>query len=256
LAVWLTDRGNGLYDRIGDAYGATRVADPRFATAIEGALGDARSVLNVGAGTGSYEPTRRLVAAVEPSATTIRQRPAGAAPVIQAVAEHLPVADGAVDATLAIYTIHHWEDQSRGLSELRRVARRRIVIFISDWRVERSFWFNEQYLPDLTELDRDLVPTPEGLLESLGGGELIDVPVPHDCLDGFLTAYWRRPAAFLDDRVRAGISYFSMIPTTSISGAIDRLGRDLESGRWLQRNGWLLDLDELDTGQRLVVAKL
>lgn len=132
----------------------------------------------------------------------------------------------------------------------------RIVIFVSDWRVERSFWFNEQYLPDLTELDRDLVPTPEGLLASLGGGEIIDVPVPHDCLDGFLTAYWRRPAAFLEDRVRAGISYFSMLPATSVSDAIDRLGRDLESGRWLQRNGWLLDLDELDTGQRLVVARL
>lgn len=217
---------------------------------------NARSVLNVGAGTGSYEPIRPFVAAIEPSSTMIRQRPASAAPVVQAVAEHLPVADDAIDAALAIYTIHHWSDQPRGLSELRRVARQRVVILISDWRIERSFWFNEQYLPEITELDRELVPTPEELLESLGGGEIVEVPVPHDCLDGFLTAYWRRPEAFLDERVRAGISYFSMIPATDISDAIEKLALDLESGRWLDRNGWLLGFDELDTGQRLVVARL
>ena len=197
------------YDRLGKGYAAIRRPDPRVAALIQRALGDAGSVVNVGAGTGSYEPTDRRVVAVEPSAVMLRQRPRMSAPAVQAVAEALPFRDRSFDASMGIFTVHHWADQTEGLAELQRVARRRIVIVTSDPEIEQFFWLNEFYFPALTRLDRDRVMGPEALLDRLGPGKVIPVPVPHDCEDGFCSAYWRRPEAYLDPKVRAGISYFA-----------------------------------------------
>jgi SAM-dependent methyltransferase len=243
------------YDTIGIAYASTRRPDPRIEGQIISALGDATSVVNVGAGTGSYEPTDRRVVAVEPSAVMVAQRPSDAAPAVQAVAEALPFLDRSFEASMAVYTVHHWTDLERGLSELRRVARRRVLILMSDPRFERSFWLNERYFPELTELDEDRLPLPEDVLELVGGGSIITVPIPHDCRDGLCTAYWRRPEAYLDPGVRAGISYFWMMDPVAVDDGLRRLASELASGDWHERYGHLLQLEELDTGQRLVIAE-
>src|SRR6185369_7762292 len=137
------------YDRIGRSYTATRRPDPRLAARIADALGDARSVVNVGAGTGSYEPCDRFVVAVEPSATMVRARASGPTPIVRAAAEALPLANGSVGAAMAVLTIHHWDDVARGLAEMRRVARRRVVIFTWDQGVWQTFWLIRDYLPIL-----------------------------------------------------------------------------------------------------------
>jgi SAM-dependent methyltransferase len=180
-------------------------------------------VLNVGAGAGSYEPPDLEVTAVEPSAVMRAQRPPGAAPAVDARAEELPFEDNSFDASMAVLSDHHWEDHERGLAELRRVARRRVVLFTWEPR-------------------------------SLGDSWL--VPIPHDCRDGFLHAYWRRPRAYLDPQVRAGISVFRLMDPDEVADAIERLAADLNSGEWERRNGALLELDELDLGYRIVVTEV
>ncbi len=239
------------YDVIGRTYGGHRRADARIARIIDAALGDAKSVVNVGAGTGSYEPIDRRVVAVEPSSVMIAQRPAHAAPVVRGSAEHLPFADAAFDAVLAVLTLHHWSDRRAGLAELRRVARGRVVIFTWD-PAHPGFWLTRDYFPDLIEVDRRIFPRLSELEAVLGQVEVSVVPVPHDCIDGFLGAYWRRPEAYLDDGVRAGISTFARIG--DIAGRIERLRDELESGRWATKNAELLDLERLDIGYRLVVG--
>jgi len=197
-----------LYDTIGQTYRATRRPDPRIGAAIHAALGNVSSVLNVGAGAGSYEPPQTVLA-VEPSAVMIAQRPAGAAPVVQAVAEHLPLPDKSVDAAMGVLTVHHWQDVPAGLAELRRVARRRIVLLTSRADVVAKFWLLADYLPIAAPLDPAL-DTPIDLLTSLlPGAEVTTLPVPRDCTDGFGAAYWSRPEAYLDPVVRAGISIFA-----------------------------------------------
>ena len=185
-----------LYDKIGVGYSATRQPDPRIADRIIEALGDSDSVVNVGVGAGSYEPRDRLVIAVEPSATMIRQRPVGSAPAIQGVAESLPLVDGAGDSALAILTVHHWADPAQVLS----------------------------------------------------------VSIPHDCIDGFQGAFWRRPEAYLDPRVRSGISTLAVMSPDERDEGLGRLAADIQSGAWEDRHRSLLDLDELDLGYRLIVA--
>lgn len=245
------------YDRIGIGYSATRRSDPRIATAIRGALGGARSVVNVGAGAGSYEPDDVRVVAVEPSDVMVRQRLPGSPLAVRAVAERLPFADGAFDASMATYTVHHWPDLDRGLSELGRVARKRVVILMSDFQVEESFWLNVDYFPAFTQFDRERLMLPGEVLRRLGGrGTITVVPVPWDCHDGFCSAFWRRPDAYLDPRVRAGISYFSIVDEDLIEAGLERLADDLASGAWDRRFGSLRHLDELDTGQRLIVAEV
>jgi SAM-dependent methyltransferase len=205
----------------------------------------------VGAGTGSYEPANRAVTAVEPSTEMIRRRAAGLAPAVQGSAERLPFADRAFDAALALLTVHHWKDRARGLAELRRVACDRIVIFTFD-PDHPSFWLLRDYLPEIAELDRSMFPSLAELERLLGPVEVQCVPIPADCSDGFLGAYWRRPAAYLDPRVRAAISAFSLVDATA---AIARLRRDLADGTWSARNGTLAALHELDIGYRLVLAR-
>jgi SAM-dependent methyltransferase len=241
-----------LYDAIGRDYAAHRRPDPRIAAAIRAALGPSESVVNVGAGAGSYEPDDRRVLAIEPSGAMIRQRRARAAPAVQASATHLPLRDGAVDAALAVLTVHHWPDRARGLRELARVARQRVVTLTWDPGFG-GFWLVDDYFPEIVEIDRRIFPTLDELAGVLGPIEITPVLVPHDCTDGFLGAYWRRPRVYLDDGARGAISTFSKID--GVERSLGRLSRDLEDGTWTRRHGDLLALDALDLGYRLVVAR-
>lgn len=239
------------YDTIGAGYAARRQTEPRIATLIEGALGQARSVVNVGAGAGSYEPAGRVVAAVEPSAAMIAQRPPGSAPAVQANAEALPFADRSFDAAMAVLTIHHWTDQAQGLGEMRRVARGPVVILTYDPDMAEQVWLHH-YLPQLAQLDRKAMPPLSFYGEVLGPVAIAPVPVPADCVDGFLHAWWRRPQAYLDPAVRAGSSSFRLLD--GLDEGLDRLAADLASGEWDRRFGHLLALPERDCGYRLVTA--
>lgn len=240
-----------LYDRIGTDYTATRRADPRIAARLSAALGDARTVVNVGAGTGSYEPDDREVMAVEPSATMIAQRPPGAAPVVRAHAEALPFADGAFEAAMAVLSDHHWADREQGLRELRRVARRAVVLTFDGALAER-YWAVRDYFRGFLAL-RGL--TIERVAAALGDDVRVEVvPVPADCADGFFLAWWKRPAALLDPRVRSGVSVFARLDPSEVSDGLARLRADLDSGAWARRNAELLELGELDLGLRLLVA--
>ena len=243
-----------LYDTIGAAYTVTRRTEPRIAARIWAALGDARTVLNVGAGTGSYEPPGRDVTAVEPSVLMRAQRPPGAAPRVAAVAERLPFEDRSFDAAMAFSTVHHWQDPIAGLREMRRVARR-VVVFTHDtsdsgWL--RRFWLTRDYLPEAADL---LVGRPS--LTELAraiGARIEPVLIPWDCADGFFEAYWRRPEAYLDENVRRGISVWSTLGPVVEQRAVSSLRDDLASGRWAERNRDLLDLEAAELGLRLLIA--
>jgi SAM-dependent methyltransferase len=239
-----------LYDTIGRGYRRFRQPDPRIAVEILTGLGDATSVVNVGAGTGSYEPTDRRVVAVEPSMAMIRQRPASASPVVRASGSALPFRDAAFDASMAILTIHHWPDRQTGLHELRRTARRRTVIFTYDPACP-GFWLTN-YFPEILEIDRTIFPSLDELRRELGVVGVRDVPIPHDCTDGFLGAYWRRPHAYLDATVRLAISTFSKIK--DVAHGVSRLEGDLASGEWKRLYGDVLSRTTLDLGYRLVIA--
>jgi SAM-dependent methyltransferase len=241
-----------LYDTIGATYSVTRRIEPRIAAQVWAALGDARTVLNVGAGTGSYEPSDREVTAVEPSAVMRAQRPAGAARCVAATAESLPFEDQSFDAAMAFATVHHWRDPIAGLLEMRRVARR-VVVFTCDntdrsWR--RRLWLTRDYLPDVavsrvglaTELARTI------------GARMEPVLIPLDCADGFFEAYWRRPEAYLDENVRRGISVWASVGPDAEQRAVRSLRDDLASGRWVERNRDLLDLEAAELGLRLLIA--
>ena len=245
-----------LYDTIGRDYAGARQPDPRIAARVTAALGGARRVLNVGAGAGSYEPQDRDVVAVEPSGVMIAQRPAHAAPAVRARAEALPFAQGSFDAVLAILTVHHWSDQHAGLAECARVARDRVVLLTWEPASGRRFWLVEEYFPEFLEEDRKRFPTIDAypqMFDRATSVEVIPVPVPRDCADGFLGAYWARPAAYLDPRVRAGISSFSR---PGMEPGLERLRADLASGAWHRRHGHVLDHEELDLGYRIVIAHL
>jgi|SRR6185312_1644825 len=199
-----------LYDTLGKDYRRRRVPDPRVASAIHGALGTEGTVVNVGAGAGAYEPENRCVAAIEPSLTMIRQRPSSAAPAIQALASHLPLRENCVDVAMAILTVHHWTDRTQALCELGRVARRRVVFLT--WDPDGpAFWLTEEYFPEIRERDRAAFPALSELARIYGRIRSVPVPIPYDCSDGFMGAYWRRPAEYLNPDVRAGMSGFSKI---------------------------------------------
>ncbi len=245
-----------LYDEIGRGYPRFRRPDPRIAGRIREALGVAESVANVGAGAGSYEPQDRRVIAVEPSLTMIRQRGLDAAPAVRAVASALPFRDASFDAALAILTVHHWPDRARGLAELARVARRRIVI-LTPWDPTASgFWLVDDYFPEILAIDRPILPRLDELRRALGRISVFDVPIPRDCSDGFLGAYWARPEAYLDAGVRSAISSFAKLAPGELAPGLARLSGDLRSGEWERRHGRLRSLASLDLGYRLVVAEM
>ena len=242
-----------LYEHVAADYVKVRTPDRRIEAAIHAALGGAESVVNVGAGTGSYEPSDRFVVAVEPNASMTAQRSAGAAPVVRAFAEHLPLRDGRFGAALVVLSIHHWRSVTQGLEELRRVARERIVILTRD-PSSTGFWLVQDYFPQILSLDQKTFPRLEELEATLGPIEVIPLPIPHDCTDGFLGAYWRRPHAYLEKKVTAGMSAFSRV--SQVGDGLKRLKRDLDAGFWHERHGDLLDRESLEIGYRIVVANL
>jgi ubiquinone/menaquinone biosynthesis C-methylase UbiE len=248
------------YDAIGEGYARRRRSDPRLAARIEAALGDARRVLNVGAGTGSYEPRDRDVTAVEPSETMIAQRAPDAAACVRASAESLPFADATFDAAMAILTIHHWSDWRAGLREMRRVARR--VVLLTFDAEAAHFWLTHDYVPALAALDRASMPRVADLRRAMEQDapnrrrvtfHAEPVPVPHDCVDGFLGAYWRRPEVYLDASARRAMSSFALVDARE---GLARLERELVDGAWARRYSHLRALDELDLGYRLLVWQL
>ncbi len=243
-----------LYDSVGRTYSGTRRADPRIAAQISLALAGCDSVVNVGAGTGSYEPAQ-TIAAIEPSQLMIGQRPAGAAPAIRAVAEHIPLRTNCADAALAVLTMHHWTDLTAGIAEMRRIARLRLVLLTWDAEVMgEKFWLLSDYLPEARATDSALAVPVERLLPLLVNPVVTPVLVPHDCLDGFAGAFWRRPDAYLDPAVRTGMSLFTLTGSGMVAAGLARLAADLRSGRWQRDHAGLLQLTQVDLGYRLITA--
>lgn len=244
------------YDRMGLGYGAIRRPDPRIAAQIEAALGGAQRVLNVGAGTGSYEPADREVVAVEPSRTMIKQRPAEAAPVVEAFAEDLPFEDDSFDAAMALITVHHWSDARGGLAEMARVARQRVLVLTFTPTPPIELWMARDYFPRILDFhERVMLPIDE-LAAMLPGASVEPVPIPSRCSDGFWLAIWDRPEMHLDPDVRRASSSWHHMPEDEIERGLAKLEADLESGHWDERNGHLRKQAELDVGLRLVTAEL
>lgn len=245
----------GYDEHLGGGYATQRRPDPRIAGLIRDALGDVGRVVNVGAGAGSYEPDELDVVAVEPSAVMRAQRPPGAAACLDARAEELPFADREFDAAMAVLTVHHWDNWRAGCAELRRVARRRVVL-TWDPSVTAQFWLVADYMPDLLDTDRRRFPaTLEDQVAALGASRVETVPVPHDCTDGFLGAHWRAPQSYLDPAVRQGMSVFAKTPADHVERGLAHLAHDLRTGGWSDRHQDLLALTELDVGYRLLIAE-
>jgi SAM-dependent methyltransferase len=242
-----------LYDTIGATYTVTRRTEPRIAARLWAALGDARTVLNVGAGTGSYEPPDRSVVAVEPSMLMRSQRLPDAAPCVAASAEHLPFDDQSFDVAMAFSTMHHWRDPLAGLREMQRVARR-MVVFAFDTSDTAQFWLTRDYLPEFAALPGCRVLASLSELADAIGARMEPVPIPWDCADGFFEAYWRRPEAYLDENVRRGMSIWAAVGQDTEERAVHNLRDDLVSGRWAERNRGLVELDAAELGARLLVA--
>ena len=238
------------YDKIGRGYTSSRRTDGRIERALHDALGSSRSILNVGAGTGSYEPSDRDVVAVDISHVMLAQRSIERAKAIRASVELLPFDGASFDAVLGVLTMHHWRNQRAGLAECRRVARERIVFLTWD-PASPAFWL-EHYFPDLLSYDRRVFPSMNLLGDVMGDIEVRVIPIPFDCVDGFLGAFWRRPEAYLDAAIRAGMSSFSRI--SDVDAGVRALRHDLETGEWHSRHEHLLQSDELDVGYRIVIG--
>ncbi len=241
-----------IYDTIGVGYHRRRQTDARWMAAIDKALGDARTVLNIGAGTGSYEPADRLVLAVDPSIAMIRQRSSRSAPAICASAERLPVDDNDFDVAMAVQTVHHWADWRRGLAEMRRASRRQVVLCY-DTRLHADFWLASEYIPEIAALELAR-PSAADIAAELSADTMVSLPVPWDFTDGVYPAYWRRPAAYLDPVVRETCSALAQSPPAAVARGLEQLRGDLESGRWRRNHVDLLNLEEFDAGFRLVIA--
>jgi SAM-dependent methyltransferase len=244
------------YDAIGVGYARLRREDPELAARIQEALGDAETVVNVGAGAGSYEPVDRHVIAIEPSDVMAAQRAPERPPAIRAHADSLPLRDRSVDAAMSVLSVHHWdESQERGVRELRRVARGPVVILTFDARVSSSMWLVADYVPEIGELDRSTLPDPELLADWLGGDTAISVvPISRDTPDWMFGAFWAHPERVLDAEARAATSGFARMPDHVIERVERAVRDDLASGRWDARHGYLRELDEYDAGMRLVVS--
>jgi SAM-dependent methyltransferase len=242
------------YDQLGRGYAVTRRPDPRIAARIEEALGGARTVLNVGAGTGSYEPVGREVTAVEPSGEMIAQRPPGSAPVVRASAEALPFADDVFDAAMAVLTAHHWPDLEAGLTEMRRVSRKRMVIVTFDHQALADLWIPRDYFPEMLRLKRRAGATSDELLQRFPDASVSPIPVPRDCTDLFFAALWARPELLLDEEVLRPMWVWQSISEEARRSGRERLVADLESGAWDERLGHLREAEELDVGLRLVIV--
>jgi SAM-dependent methyltransferase len=247
-------KASEIYDQIGRDYASRRRPDPRWIARIHRRLEGHHTLVNVGAGAGSYEPAFMSVVGVEPSHIMIRQRPPSAAPVTCGVAEQLPFRDGAFDVALAVLTVHHWNNPAAGLAEMRRVSRKQVVVTWDPDVFARQFWFVRDYLPEAVERESQQA-TLATVTAHLGSATTESLPVPANCTDGFFGAYWRRPDAYLDPIVRGAISGLVLLDSDLVSTAVERLRFDLANGRWLARYSELTELDQIDLGYRLVVAE-
>ncbi|MEU6251562.1 class I SAM-dependent methyltransferase [Streptomyces sp. NPDC047043] len=239
------------YDVIGVGYRRVRQPDPRLAAMIHEALAGARTVVNVGAGAGSYEPADAEVIAVDPSQVMLDQHPGHRKTL--AGAEELPFGDDSFEAAMAVLTVHHWPDLHRGLSELRRVSRRQVV-FTWDPQHLPELWLIEEYLPEIRQLDHARFTSVSEVAEALDAHTVLPFPIPHDFTDGFQVAHWRRPELYLDPVIRQASSSFAALPPSVVEPAIARLRADLASGVWQRRHADLLGRDSMDYGYRLLVA--
>lgn len=244
---------NAVYDELRRGYTLGRRPDPRWAAAVRTAVGQGATVVNVGAGAGSYEDGIEVVLAVEPSTTMLAQRGPGAAPAVRAVAGHLPLRDAAVDVALAVLTIHHWPDPAARLAELRRVAHRQVVLTF-DPAATAAFWLVREYVPEVAALDDGRTPAVAEVAALLDTVDVRPLPVPHDMVDGVLAAHWARPHAYLDAGVRARASGLAQLDPDVVDAGVARLRADLASGAWERRHGALWDRADLDVGYRLVVG--
>jgi SAM-dependent methyltransferase len=260
VALGIDDRRlmapEAVYDSIGACYAPLRRPDARLTGALRASLGPAESIVNVGAGAGSYEPPDCVVVAVEPSVTMIRQRPAEAGPAVRGVAEALPLSDGCVDAALAVFTIHHWADVANGLNELVRVARRRIVLLTMDPLHLEQHWVIAEYAPEIMDTHVAEFPSIAWLLGALPSARAVEWEVPADCSDLFMAALWARPEAYLHPAIRSATSVWHQLSAAVADRAVERLGADLEAGRWDARHGDLRRTAALDVGVRIVIADL
>jgi SAM-dependent methyltransferase len=246
---------DGFGERYGRAYGAQRRTDPRIASQVHAALGSAQTILNVGAGTGSYEPVDRQVLAVEPSPIMRSQRPSERVRAINAVAEALPLDDEVVDASMALFTIHQWLDPEQGLRELRRVSRGPVVVLTFDGEALDEFWLGD-YVPDLITFARKRYPAIDTIQSILGGTSTVEpVPIPRDCLDGFAESFYGRPERFLDPAVRQAQSAWRYVAQADEEKAVARLRDDLTSGAWDQRYGKLREFHQYEGALRLIVSR-
>lgn len=246
--------GDFDYEQGGGGYAQQRRPDPRIAAYVHAALGDATSVINVGAGAGSYEPTDRRVTAVEPSASMRAQRPVQLSPAIDASAEKLPFPDKSFDAAMAMVTLHQWQDVDRGLRELRRVSRGPVVILTFDGDALDLLWLAD-YSPELVTAESRRYPKLNHIRQVLGGtSKIAPVPVPIDCVDGFTEAYYARPERFLDPSVRAAQSAWGFVERRDVDRAMSRLKADLDSGEWERKYGYMRSRPQFVGSLRLVTA--
>lgn len=248
--------GDVDYGKIGGTYARFRQPDAIIAAQILTALGDAKSVLNVGAGSGSYEPRNREVTAVEPSASMRAQRPGHLAVAIDAVAEDLPFPDASFDAAMATVTVHQWMDLEQGLAEMRRVSRGPVVLLVCDPALMQDYWLND-YIPEVRAIEANRFPAIERIAFALGPRtDVRPVPVPLHCRDGFNEACFGRPEALLDPEARLACSSWSLVPAPAIERFVRHLSSDLATGRWDEQYGHLRTQPFFDGPLRLVVSNL
>jgi hypothetical protein len=247
--------GDFDYNARGQTYAQRRRTDPRIAALVHQALGSARTVLNIGAGAGSYEPEDRYVLAIEPSATMRAQRPPHLTPAIDGVAEKLPLDDQSVDASMAMVTVHQWPDFKKGLSELRRVTRDRIVVLTFDGEALDRFWLVD-YVPELMAAERRRYPAIDSICNCLGGKtDVQTVPVPVDCVDGFTEAFYARPEQFLDSLVRRSQSAWAFVEDKVQERFVKALSDDLQSGAWDEKYGKWRQQPSFEGSLRLIVSQ-
>lgn len=247
--------GDADYARIGPVYGNYRMADPEIAAFVHAALEDARTVINIGAGTGSYEPIDRLVTAVEPSATMRERRPPHLPAAVNAYAEKLPYPDGHFDAAMGTFTVHQWADLEAGLAEVRRVTRGPVVFLTCDPALVRTYWLYE-YAPEVIETEAARYPPLSVLAANLGGiSTVTPVPIPLNCTDGFNDAYYGRPEMLLDPAARLACSAWSFVEPSAVSRFEAQLARDLADGAWDERHGHLRKQAHLKGSLVLFVSK-
>lgn len=248
--------GDANYGVIGQDYAKFRQPDPRIAAVIHAALGDAKTVLNVGAGAGSYEPTDRAVTAVEPSAAMRAQRPAHLPRAIDAMAEALPFPDRAFDAAMTTFSVHQWPDLAKGLREMRRVTRGPVAVMTGDPAALAKFWLTD-YAPEVIATEARRYPAVAAIAEALGGKtEVIDVPIPLDCRDGFNEAYYGRPQMLLDPAARLACSAWSFVAAQDVARFERDLRRDLDTGAWDAKYGALRHQPEFLGSLVLIVSRI